>query len=141
MRAEISGTFTGRAFPPLNEEVTPLRPFEHIYGHYKWEQHDELFAKSRPGDLAEGAEFNDDPFTQVIRIKLIYELLRSKAENGGCGFHLPKMLHDGKIKAIFPLHNKVESDKLGTQRKRTRKPLWRSVVICSDVIDVNKRLK
>lgn len=112
MKAGAPGVFTGRVYPSLNEEVTPLRPFEHIYGHYEWEQHDELFAKSRPDDLAEGAEFNDDPFTKVIRIKLIYELLRAKAKEGGCGFHLSKMMHDGKIKGIFPLHNKIEGDKV-----------------------------
>lgn len=112
MKAGASGIFTGRVYPPLNDEVTPMRPFEHIYGHYEWEQHDELFAKSPPDDLSEGAEFNDDPFTRVIRIKLIYELLRAKAKEGGCGFHLSKMLHDGKIKAVFPLHNQIESDKV-----------------------------
>ena len=112
MRAGLPGVFVGRKYPEMIEEVTPLRPFEHIYGHYEWEQHDELFSKSRPVDLPEDKEFDEDPFTPVIRIKLIYELLRAKAKDGGCGFSLMSMLHEGRLKAIFPLHDKELADKV-----------------------------
>jgi len=93
----------GRVFPPHEKKYSPLLPFQYIYGSYEWERHDELFTKTKPEDVQDD-HFSEDPFTPVIRIKLIYELLRARKKNGGCGFNLSEMQHKGDIISLFPLH-------------------------------------
>ena len=68
----------GRQYPEDDDEVTSLKPFDFIYGHYEWEMHDELFSKTLENEEKDEDGSKSDPFTPVIRIKLLYELLRAK---------------------------------------------------------------
>ena len=104
----IPDVFEGRKFPPLNETITTLRPFQYIYGPYEADYHDELFVRSKPDDYPEGKEFDSDPFSDQIRIRLIYEFLRAKAKDGGCGFRLTNLIRQKKILGLYPLHNQVK---------------------------------
>jgi hypothetical protein len=51
------------------------------------------------------------PFTKIVRLKLIYALLRESKLNGGCDLELNSLLYKKDILCIFPLH---ENEKRNT---------------------------
>jgi len=60
----------------------------------------------------------------MIKIKLIYDLLRAKAKLGGCNFNLNEMIQNRDLKAFYPLHDSEQAKDLwanftfGTESKK-----------------------
>ena len=129
----------GRIFPGVDKRITPYGPFQYVYGPYSCPQH-EIYKLSPVGgtkttaagsafdllksiatfgststsadSLLSSDTFDDDPFTPLIRIKVMYEILRGSKTDGGSNLNIEHMIHSGDIKAFFPLHNKLRRDKL-----------------------------
>jgi len=97
-----------RVYPPKDPLITHIETFEHIYGPYSIRLHHQLYVPTKPEE--ETANFNDDPFTDLVRLKLIHEMLRAPEARGGCGFNIDKLKHHGILKAYFPLHNFSKSE-------------------------------
>ena len=102
----------GREFPPYDPKLCAYRPFQHIYGHYEWEMHDAVFVKTIPE--AVDLTVDPEPFTELVKLKIMYEMLRASKKNGGCGFNLTNMSHSSTcpFKSLFPLHDKDERIRL-----------------------------
>jgi anoctamin-10/anoctamin-7 len=127
MKQGVSGVFEGRSYPDMDPDITTLRPFQYIYGRYESNLHDQVFVRSKPDDYPEDQEFNDDPFTDQIRIKLLYEFLRARKKDGGCGFRLTSLLRTQRLKGLYPLHNRKKADRLWDEYKMTCGKLCNSV--------------
>lgn len=44
-------------------------------------------------------------FRGVDRLKLLYGIMETPVEEGGCGFKVKELIHNGALEAFFPLHN------------------------------------
>mmetsp|Transcript_32767 Transcript_32767/g.47312 ORF Transcript_32767/g.47312 Transcript_32767/m.47312 type:complete len:789 (-) Transcript_32767:186-2552(-) len=101
--------------------ISPISPYQFIYHKYIQEKAD-MFAK--------GSGLNH-PFSSIIRIKLIYEIILSN-DDDCCGLNMRNLLKDSKgmanynnsILACFPLHDLISRDRLWREWSNWRSNPW-----------------
>jgi anoctamin-10/anoctamin-7 len=74
-----------------------------VYGRYESSIGDSLYL------IPEG---EGSPFSKMIRLKLIYYMLRAPHHQGGCGLEVSKMIFKKHLLSIFPLHDRLISDQI-----------------------------
>jgi hypothetical protein len=82
-------------------EVTPFRPYEMIYAKYSRNVDEKLYYREQ--DL-------DNPFRELIRLKLTAMILESRPPGGGQNLKIRRYLRSGWLKACFPLHNRAKTE-------------------------------
>ncbi len=84
-------------------DITPLEPYECIYGKYSRNVSESLYWR----------EANEaHPFRDLVRIKLTALILESRMPNGGENLKIRRYIRNGWLKACFPLHNRAKTENL-----------------------------
>jgi hypothetical protein len=83
---------------PFDPEITPLKPFEYIYGPYSKSVDEKLYKK---------APSMDHPFSERHRLKLTRSLIESKKFYKN-PVKIQKYILRNTMQAFFPLHNRKE---------------------------------
>ena len=83
-------------------DVTPIQPYDHIYVKYSDTVDERLYWKDK------NSEDIDHPFRELIRLKLIPQIIESKS-NRKHGINIGDGLRDGSILGFFPLHNQEKA--------------------------------
>lgn len=78
-------------------DITKIPPYDHIFVKYSDIVDENLYWKSQ-------AEKVDHPFRELIRLKLIPQIIESKS-NRKHGVSIGDSIRNGKILGFFPLHN------------------------------------
>jgi len=89
----------------INEDMkyTPISPYDNIYGKFDTDLDESLYAIPDERGTA---------FTKMIRLKLIYYMLRAPTYQGGCGLEISKLIFKKRMLSFFPLHNRVVTEQL-----------------------------
>jgi hypothetical protein len=111
------------------EEVTPLKPFEYIYGRFVNDSDmEKLFAHPAVGGDEDGyisptisanVSVRKDQthlFKKTIRIQLLMHILQDTIEKGGAAINLRAMYEQGQLNAYFPLHQSKKERRLLTSK-------------------------
>ena len=64
------------------------------------------------------------PFSKVIRLKLIYYMLRAPNHQGGCNLEISKMIFKKNLLSFFPLHDRLISNQLVHVGTSLQKAPW-----------------
>jgi hypothetical protein len=91
---------------PHRPDITPLQPYEHIYGKYSRNVTETMYWREP------GAEH---PFREIIRLKLCSLLLESRAGDGSHYFNIRRAIDDGDLLGCFPLHDRARTQALGAE--------------------------
>ena len=83
------------------------RRYEHIYA--KFETSDDIVGlyDVPPSERATGW-----PFSSMMRIKLIWDLIHAKRRNGGCELDVDELVYNGDLLAFLGLHDGQERREL-----------------------------
>mmetsp|Transcript_7686 Transcript_7686/g.10234 ORF Transcript_7686/g.10234 Transcript_7686/m.10234 type:complete len:705 (-) Transcript_7686:312-2426(-) len=90
-----------------DKEYSKISPYKFIYARYDTDKKYE--------DLYRYVEDMPHPFSSIIRIQLIHEILSSRMQVGGAGLKLRTMVQDGDLLAAFPLHNHAQIQSLAEE--------------------------
>lgn len=82
-------------------DITPLEPYQFIYGKYSTKVDESIYW--RP-------EGSTNPFRSMIRLKLSTVMLESRVPDGSQNLKIRRYLRSGKLKACFPLHDRVRTE-------------------------------
>lgn len=91
---------------PHRPDITPLKPFDQIYGKYSRSVSEALYWREP------GAEH---PFRESIRLKLCLLLLESRGPDGAHYFNIRKSIEDKHLLGCFPLHDRARTQALGAE--------------------------
>ena len=85
--------------------MTDIDPYDHHYAAYSPEER--LVPVWKSADGPKGT-----PFTTMLRLKVIDEIIRGSPRNGGANLPVEKLIHFEALRAAFPLHEKERLDYL-----------------------------
>ena len=83
------------------------RPYEHI--HAKYDTHPDLVDLYAVPPSEEKTKW---PFNSMMRTKLIWDILHSRVEDGGCGLDINSLTFHDDILAFLTLHDAAERNAL-----------------------------
>ncbi len=81
-------------------EITKLRPFEKIYGRY---------SRNIPESLYYHEEGENDPFRELIKLKLTSMIMNSRPADGSKPLKIRRFILNGTLLGYFPLHNRYKT--------------------------------
>jgi hypothetical protein len=90
-------------------DIVPFAPYEHIHAKYSRSVSEKLYWRE-PGD--------DDPFREIIRLKLSALLLETRDHNGSAYFNLRRMTQEGDLLGCYPLHDRAKTQALSHEWHR-----------------------
>lgn len=100
----------------INENITSVWPYDHIYGRYECTPELQHFYLKSPT--------TDSLFSINNKLKLIYYMLIAPKGKGGCQLHIPKMIYKEQMLCCFPLHDRRITDQLLENIFKFDQPLW-----------------
>lgn len=91
---------------PHRPDITPLQPYDHIYG---------KFSRNVPEALYWREPGAEHPFREIVRLKLCGLLLESRAPDGAHYFNIRKSIEEKELLGCFPLHDRARTQTLGLE--------------------------
>jgi len=89
-------------------DITHYHPYEHIYGKYSRQAPESLYARE---------DGEEDPFSDVVRLKLSALILESRVD-GGQNLKIRRYLRSKWLLGCYPLHDKKKKDAIWADWRR-----------------------